>query len=207
VPQLDIDLFEELLFYALVSLLFGLGSEEDEELIIEVSTDSFLAKHYLELKKYLAAQKLILQSVGARVAGGAMSCPIPPVKQTFAPTEIDLALLESARHLKLEVNVVDLVRDGAIALCTPEVGIIVCGVVVACYVLPVIYNYLVWVTAVPEKSKIMVSEDIPTEIIDVPPEVTEIVKEMVVLVDNDAACEFLTYCFFGVCYLHWYVIE
>jgi len=56
-PQLDIDLFEELLFYALVSLLFGLGSEEDEELIIEMSTDSFLVKYYLELRKILIVQK------------------------------------------------------------------------------------------------------------------------------------------------------
>ena len=43
-PQLDIDLFDDFLFFAFVSLLFGLGDEEGEELVIEMGTESFLAQ-------------------------------------------------------------------------------------------------------------------------------------------------------------------
>lgn len=42
-PQLDIDLFDDFLFFAFVSLLFGVGDEDSEEGVVEVGTDSYLA--------------------------------------------------------------------------------------------------------------------------------------------------------------------
>jgi len=62
-PQLDIDLFDDFLFFAFVSLLFGLGDEEGEELVIEMGTDSFLAQYYLETTKVLREQKNIIKNL------------------------------------------------------------------------------------------------------------------------------------------------
>jgi len=62
-PQLDIDLFDDFLFFAFVSLLFGLGDEEGEELVIKMGTDSFLAQYYLETSKVLTEQKKIIKNL------------------------------------------------------------------------------------------------------------------------------------------------
>jgi len=62
-PQLDIDLFDDFLFFAFVSLLFGLGDEEGEELVIEMGTDLFLAQYYLETTKILVEQKNIIKNL------------------------------------------------------------------------------------------------------------------------------------------------
>jgi hypothetical protein len=62
-PQLDIDLFDDFLFFAFVSLLFGLGDEEGEELVIEMGTDLFLAQYYLETSKLLGEQKKIIKNL------------------------------------------------------------------------------------------------------------------------------------------------
>ena len=53
-PQLDIDLLDDFLFFAFVSLLFGVGDEDGEENVVEVETDSYLAQFYIETKKTLA---------------------------------------------------------------------------------------------------------------------------------------------------------
>ena len=62
-PQLDIDLFYDFLFFAFVSLLFGLGDDEGEELVIEMGTDSFLAQYYLETSKVLLEQEKIVKNL------------------------------------------------------------------------------------------------------------------------------------------------
>lgn len=62
-PQLDIDLFDDFLFFAFVSLLFGLGDDEGEELVIEMGTDLFLAQYYLETTKLLVEQQNILKNI------------------------------------------------------------------------------------------------------------------------------------------------
>jgi hypothetical protein len=55
-PQLDIDLFDDFLFFAFVSLLFGLGDEEGEELVIELGTEVYLAQYYIQLYKELSLE-------------------------------------------------------------------------------------------------------------------------------------------------------
>lgn len=62
-PQLDIDLFDDFLFFAFIALLFGFGDEESEENLVEVATDSFLAEFYLENKKELIAEKAIVKTL------------------------------------------------------------------------------------------------------------------------------------------------
>jgi hypothetical protein len=62
-PQLDIDLFDDFLFFAFVALLFGLGDEEGEELVIEMGTDLFLAQYYLETNKNIEEQKKIIKNL------------------------------------------------------------------------------------------------------------------------------------------------
>ena len=46
-PQLDIDLLEDFLFFAFAALLLGFGDEESEENVIERSSESHLAQYYL----------------------------------------------------------------------------------------------------------------------------------------------------------------
>jgi hypothetical protein len=60
-PQLDIDIFDDFLFFAFVSLLFGFGDEDADENIIEIGTDSYLAQYYIETRKLLTEQKKIVK--------------------------------------------------------------------------------------------------------------------------------------------------
>lgn len=62
-PQLDIDLFDDFLFFAFIALLFGFGDEETEEGLIEMATDSFLAEFYVENKKNLSAEKGLVKTL------------------------------------------------------------------------------------------------------------------------------------------------
>ncbi len=62
-PQLDIDLFDDFLFFAFIALLFGFGDEESEEGLVEMATDSFLAEFYVENKKTLAAEKTLVKNL------------------------------------------------------------------------------------------------------------------------------------------------
>ncbi len=62
-PQLDIDLFDDFLFFAFIALLFGFGDEESEEGLIEMATDSFLAEFYVENKKTLSAEKTLVKNL------------------------------------------------------------------------------------------------------------------------------------------------
>ncbi len=62
-PQIDIDLFDDFLFFAFVSLLFGLGDEDGDENIIEVGTDAYLAQYYIETRKKLNEQKKIIKNL------------------------------------------------------------------------------------------------------------------------------------------------
>jgi hypothetical protein len=60
-PQLDIDLFEDFLFFAFLSLLFGFGDEESEEGLIDVCIDSFLVEFYLSNKKKLILEESLIK--------------------------------------------------------------------------------------------------------------------------------------------------
>jgi hypothetical protein len=62
-PQLDIDLFDDFLFFAFTALLFGFGDEESEEGLIEMATDSFLAEFYVEGKKTLMTEKSLVKGL------------------------------------------------------------------------------------------------------------------------------------------------
>jgi hypothetical protein len=62
-PQLDIDLFDDFLFFAFIALLFGFGDDESEESLVEMATDSFLAEFYLRNKKELIAQKSLVKEL------------------------------------------------------------------------------------------------------------------------------------------------
>ena len=52
-PQLDIDLLEDFLFFAFAALLLGFGDEDSEENAIERSSDAYLAQYYLSEQKSL----------------------------------------------------------------------------------------------------------------------------------------------------------
>lgn len=60
-PQLDIDLFDDFIFFAFVSLLFGVGDDEGEQSAVEASTDSFLANFYIKKANYLIEEEKIVK--------------------------------------------------------------------------------------------------------------------------------------------------
>jgi len=62
-PQLDIDLFEDFMFFAFIALLFGFGDEESEEGLVELATDSFLAQFYIATTKKLVAEKNLVKNL------------------------------------------------------------------------------------------------------------------------------------------------
>lgn len=55
-PQLDIDLLEDFLFFAFAALLLGFGDEESEENVIERFSVSYLAQYYLSTRKILCEE-------------------------------------------------------------------------------------------------------------------------------------------------------
>lgn len=61
-PQLDIDLLEDFLFFAFVSLLLGFGDEESEENAIESSSEAYLAQYYLSTYKSLREEAHLVAS-------------------------------------------------------------------------------------------------------------------------------------------------
>lgn len=65
-PQLDIDLLEDFLFFAFAALLLGFGDEESEENAIERSSEAHLAQYYLSTRKALREEaRLVATSPSA----------------------------------------------------------------------------------------------------------------------------------------------
>jgi len=55
-PQLDIDLLEDFLFFAFAAFILGFGDDESEENVIEVTCDAHLAQHYIASTKSLSGE-------------------------------------------------------------------------------------------------------------------------------------------------------
>ncbi len=55
-PQLDIDILEDFLFFAFAGLLLGFGDDETEENAIERHSEAHLAHYYLSTRKALRAE-------------------------------------------------------------------------------------------------------------------------------------------------------
>ena len=66
-PQLDIDLLEDFLFFGFIALLLGLGDEEGEENAIERSSESHLATFYITVSKTLHEEARLVSSSPAAV--------------------------------------------------------------------------------------------------------------------------------------------
>jgi hypothetical protein len=61
-PQLDIDIFDDFLFFAFVSLMFGVGDDEGEQSVVDTSTDAFLASFYIENTQKLIDEEKVLKT-------------------------------------------------------------------------------------------------------------------------------------------------
>jgi hypothetical protein len=59
-PQLDLDLLEDFLFFAFVALLLGFGDDEAEENAVNRHADAHLASFYLTTRKALRAETDLL---------------------------------------------------------------------------------------------------------------------------------------------------
>ena len=66
-PQLDIDLLEDFLFFAFAALLLGFGDEESEENAIERSSESYLAQYYLSTCKFLREEVRLVATSSSSV--------------------------------------------------------------------------------------------------------------------------------------------
>lgn len=62
-PQLDIDLFDDFLFFAFVSLLFGFGDEDGDENIVELGGEIHLGQFYIETRKKLDFEKKLVKTL------------------------------------------------------------------------------------------------------------------------------------------------
>lgn len=62
-PQLDIDLFDDFLFFAFVSLLFGFGDEDSEENVIEMGSELYIAHFYIGTKKKIEEQAKLIKAL------------------------------------------------------------------------------------------------------------------------------------------------
>ena len=61
-PQLDIDILDDFLFFAFAALLLGLGDSEIEEQVVERGTEAHLAQFYLATRKGLREEVTLLAS-------------------------------------------------------------------------------------------------------------------------------------------------
>jgi hypothetical protein len=59
-PQLDIDILEDFLFFAFAALLLGLGEDETEENVVETHAEAHLAQYYITTQKSLRAEVTLL---------------------------------------------------------------------------------------------------------------------------------------------------
>lgn len=66
-PQLDIDLFDDFLFFAFVSLLFGVGDDESEESLIELQGEVALNNSFVEQKKHFEEQARIVKKLSSSI--------------------------------------------------------------------------------------------------------------------------------------------
>jgi len=53
-PQLDFDLLDDFIYFALLALVFGFGDGEIEENVILSNIDKYLAEYYLNNMKSIA---------------------------------------------------------------------------------------------------------------------------------------------------------
>jgi hypothetical protein len=66
-PQLDIDLLEDFLFFAFIALLLGLGDEESEENVIERTSEAHLANFYMSTRKTLREESRLIAASPAAI--------------------------------------------------------------------------------------------------------------------------------------------
>ena len=59
-PQLDIDLLEDFMFFAFIAFILGFGDEESEENVIERSSEAYLAQYYLSTRKALSEESSLV---------------------------------------------------------------------------------------------------------------------------------------------------
>ena len=59
-PQLDIDLLEDFMFFAFIAFILGFGDEESEENVINLTSEAYLAQYYLSTRKALSEESYLV---------------------------------------------------------------------------------------------------------------------------------------------------
>jgi hypothetical protein len=63
-PQLDIDLLEDFLFFAFAALFLGFGDEASEEYVIETTSEMHLAQYFISTFKALNLEATLVAITG-----------------------------------------------------------------------------------------------------------------------------------------------
>jgi len=63
VPQLDIDLLENFLFFAFVAFLLGFGDDECEVNVIDISSEAYIAQHFISKQKIIIVNTSLLCNI------------------------------------------------------------------------------------------------------------------------------------------------
>lgn len=59
-PQLDIELLEDFLFFAFIALFLGFGDADSEEAVIQTASENYLAEYYISTRKILCEESNIV---------------------------------------------------------------------------------------------------------------------------------------------------
>ncbi len=59
-PQLDIDLLEDFLFFAFTAIILGFGDDESEENAIEMTSEAHLAQYYISTVKVIREESRLV---------------------------------------------------------------------------------------------------------------------------------------------------
>jgi len=66
-PQLDIDLLEDFLFFAFAAFILGFGDDENEENVIEISSEAHLAEYCFTRSNQLLAEVRLVSASSSQL--------------------------------------------------------------------------------------------------------------------------------------------
>jgi hypothetical protein len=62
-PQLDIDLLDDFIYFAFIALIFGFGDSESEENVVSMGADLHLAQYYMLNYKTLIVNRTSIETM------------------------------------------------------------------------------------------------------------------------------------------------
>jgi len=66
-PQLDIDLLEDFLFFAFAAFILGFGDDENEENVIDLSSEAYLATYCSTISNQLFTEVCLVSASSSKL--------------------------------------------------------------------------------------------------------------------------------------------